>query len=141
MRKLILSIFTVTILVSIAFAQNGKIKVDIFGIETIEGQLAIGLYNESDNFPDVSKAYKSTFLEVTDENMTYIFSGIPNGEYAIALFHDSNNSGKLDKNFIGIPKEGYGFSKNVTGTFGPPHFGEAKFKLDSSYTAKIRIKY
>ena len=141
MRIVTLAIIFVVIFVSSSFAQSGKIGVEIFGIEKIEGQLAIGLYNKTDEFPDVSKAYKSIFLKVTGKNITHTFTGIPEGDYAIAIFHDSNNNGILDKNFIGIPKEGYGFSNNAKGTFGPPHFDKAKFKLDTSYTAKIYITY
>ena len=41
------------------------------------------------------------------------FNDIPPGTYAIAVFHDENANGKLDKNFLGIPCEGYGASNNV----------------------------
>ncbi len=71
---------------------------------------------------------------MTEKNIQYTFSGIPNGDYTIAVFHDINNNGKLDKNFLGIPKEGYAFSKNAMGTFGPPNFDKAQFKLDSNFT-------
>ena len=140
MRESIISIIVVVVFVSTAFAQSGKITVDISGIEKMEGQLAIGLFDKADGFPEISKAYKGTFLKITKKNIQYTFSDIPSGDYAIAVFHDSNNNGNLDKNFLGIPKEGYAFSKNAMGTFGPPNFGKAKFKLDSTYAAKIKIK-
>jgi len=122
-------------------SQGGKITVEISGINKTEGRLAIGLYNKSDGFPEINKAYNGVSLKITEKNINHIFSDIPSGDYAVAVFHDINGNNKLDKNFIGIPKEGYAFSKNARGTFGPPHFDKAKFKLDRSYTAKIKIKY
>jgi uncharacterized protein (DUF2141 family) len=43
--------------------------------------------------------------------------------------HDSNSNQKLDTNWIGIPKEGYGFSNNAKATLGPPSFDQVKFNL------------
>ncbi len=68
------------------------------------------------------------------------FDNLPVGTYAIAIFHDSNNNKKLDKNWVGIPKEGYGFSNNVFGTFGPPSFQEASFKVKANNTTNLKIK-
>ena len=142
MREAIILIVIAVIFSSTAFAQSGRITVDISGIKNIEGQIAIGLFKNADGFPEISKAYKGTFLEVAEKTIQYTFFGIQNGDYAIAVFHDSNNNSKLDKNFIGIPKEGYGFSKNANmGTFGPPNFDQAKFKLDEIYPAKIKLRY
>jgi len=140
LRELIISIIVLTF-ASIVFAQSGKINVEISGIKIIKGQVAIGLFNKSEGFPELTKAYKGVFVKVTKNTIQYTFSGIPNGDYAIAVFHDSNNNGKLDKNFLGIPVEGYGFSKNVIEIFRPPDFNKAKFKLDDAYTAKIKIRY
>jgi hypothetical protein len=48
----------------------------------------------------------------------------------VAVFHDENMNGQLDKNMFGIPKEGYGFSNNPKKSIGPPKFADAKFQLD-----------
>jgi uncharacterized protein (DUF2141 family) len=55
--------------------------------------------------------------------------------YAIAAYHDANRNNQLDKNLFGIPKEGYGFSNNARGTFGPPSFEKAAFQ----FTADNRL--
>mgnify|MGYP003572328091 CR=1 FL=1 len=49
--------------------------------------------------------------------------------YAIAAYHDANGNQELDKNFFGVPKEGYGFSNNARATFGPPSFEKAAFSF------------
>jgi len=140
MKKLI-TIITLIFSSTLFAMNNGQILVDISGIDKVEGQLGIGLFNQETDFPQVDKAYQGVFLTLTEKNAQYTFSNLPYGEYAIAVFHDSNNNGKLDKNLLGIPKEGYGFSNNATATFGSPHFNEAKFKLEGEHHIEIKIKY
>ena len=66
--------------------------------------------------------------EVKTGSATYIFD-IPDGTYAIGIFVDVNYNNKMDRNFLGIPKEQYGFSNNAKGNFGPPSFEAASFKV------------
>jgi len=54
---------------------------------------------------------------------------LPEGRYAIKAFHDLNESGSMDLNWVGIPKEPYGFSNNAMGTMGPPKFEQAAFPV------------
>ncbi len=59
-----------------------------------------------------------------------VFNGVPKGVYGISAFHDQNNNGKLDTNFIGLPTEDYCASRDARNTFGPPSFDDAKFSYD-----------
>jgi uncharacterized protein (DUF2141 family) len=69
------------------------------------------------------------------------FDGLPSGTYAIALIHDENSNNKLDTSF-GLPKEGFGFSRNPVIRFGPPKFSEAQFNVTSGRVDEgIRVKY
>jgi uncharacterized protein (DUF2141 family) len=54
---------------------------------------------------------------------------LPKGKYAISIFHDTNEDGELSTNFIGIPKEPYGFSNNPKAKFGPPSFEQSLFEF------------
>lgn len=135
----IISIFT--FFVSMAYAQTGTIRVEISGIDEPKGLMSIGLYPDEKGFPDDGKEYKGTDVNVTGQTVVYTFKDIPFGTYAIAIFHDTNSNSKLDKNFLGIPKEGYAFSNNVFGTFGPPDFKDVSFELAGSKTIKIQIRY
>jgi len=130
-----------SIFVSMAYAQTGSIYVEISGINDPKGVMSIGLYSNEKGFPDTGKEYKGKVVEVTGQTVAYTFKDVPLGTYAIAIFHDTNSNGILDKNFLGIPKEGYAFSNNVSGTFGPPAFKDASFKLDGNKTVKIKIEY
>ncbi len=143
MKKIRLSLIVIsfTFFVSIAYAQTGMITVEISGIQGTEGQISIGLYTSEEDFPETEKSYKGIYAKVTGEEAVAAFQDIPAGTYAIAVFHDTNSNTKLDKNFFGIPKEGYAFSNNVFGTFGPPDFDDASFELDGNKTVKIKMGY
>lgn len=65
---------------------------------------------------------------------------IPGKHYAIAIYHDANSNLRMDKNFLGIPTEKYGFSKNARNTFGLPSFESASFTFGDSATLLVEIK-
>lgn len=77
----------------------------------------------------------------TKRNLSFTFKNLESGSYAVALFHDKNSNEKLDTNFIGIPKEGFGFSNNPRVLTGPPSFNKASFELktNSKLTKTIKL--
>jgi uncharacterized protein (DUF2141 family) len=63
------------------------------------------------------------------------------GNYAVAVFHDENGNGKLDK-VLGIPREGFGFSRNPAIRLGPPRYAEARMTLEPGRTSRtVRLRY
>jgi len=137
MKKLILGILLTAV---ILHANN--IKVEVTNIINQTGQISIGLYNKDDStFSDMSQYYKGKYLDISGTKITYTFQNIPNGIYAISVIHDENNNRELDKNFFGIPTEGYGFSNNVRPTFRSANFQESKFELSSDKTIVIHLGY
>jgi uncharacterized protein (DUF2141 family) len=142
MKKLSSILMVVLTVLSTAFAQNGKIiTVEISGINEIKGQISIGLFSNEKDFPKDEKVFKGDYIKVEAEKVLYAFKDVPEGTYAIAVYHDANSNKKHDKNFLGIPKEGYGFSNNVFGMFGPPKFKKVSFELKEDKTVKIQLKY
>jgi|TARA_B110000438_G_C15691345_1_gene596912 uncharacterized protein (DUF2141 family) len=90
--------------------------------------------NESEEASCVNKAG-----EVGPKNFE-INGMLPHGEYAIAIFVDANGNGKMDKNFLGIPKEQYGFSNNVMGRMAAPSFEQAKFEVTGPTIQNITLR-
>jgi uncharacterized protein (DUF2141 family) len=72
------------------------------------------------------------------EDFTATFE-LPDGTYAVGVFHDVDGNEALSKNFLGIPKEPFGFSNNVRGRFGPPSFMEASFSLTRDLAITIAL--
>jgi uncharacterized protein (DUF2141 family) len=134
MKKVILNI---TLLYS--YLYGADISIEVQNLKNITGKVSIGLYNKSENFPIISKVYKGVHLDIDSDTLFYTFKKIPNGIYAVSVFHDENSNSKLDKNFLGIPKEGYGFSNNAKATLLAPSFNDAKFKI-STQTVNLNIK-
>jgi len=67
-----------------------------------------------------------------------VFRNIPPGTYGISAFHDANNNGKIDTNFLGMPTEDYCASRNARGVFGPPSFEDAKF-VYAGHTLRLAV--
>lgn len=116
------------------------VEVRISGIHDATGEVRAALFNNEADFtkkPVMGEITKSMKGEVT-----ITFSNVPVGEYAISVYHDANENGRLDKNFIGIPKEGFGFSNNAMGKFGPPSFEACKIPLgNGNKVVAITLNY
>ena len=91
-----------------------------------KGQVKIAVFNASEKWLGEQPIYSST-INVAGQSVTWQINDVPYGDYGVAVLHDENSNGKMDKTFLGIPLEPYGFSNNVRITFGPPKWGKAKF--------------
>lgn len=88
------------------------------------GKLMVALCPSADAYAS-DKGCLAKELTVKSERMRAVFLAVPPGQHAIKVFHDVNSNGKLDTNWMGIPKEPYGFGNDARGSFGPPSFAEA----------------
>lgn len=121
-------------------AQVGDHHIKITDIEDPSGRMQIGIYNHPDDFPTEGKEYKIIYLQVNAEEVEYTLKDIPQGEYAIAFYHDTNMDSICNLNFLGIPKEGYGFSRNYRPKLRAPVFEETVITVgDSTYVEMVPI--
>ena len=120
---------------------SSTLTLKISNIEKQKGSLVIGLYDNPKNFPIVSKALLKQTIKVNGTTMIVTFDNITDGIYAIAIYHDENSNYRLDKNFFGIPREGYAFSNIFKPIFSKPIFKDAKFELKEDLIIKIKINY
>ncbi len=88
---------------------------------------------------DQNETVRESVIPVENKKATIRYTDLSAGSYAVEAFHDQNNNGKLDTNPFGIPKEPYGFSNNVRGSFGPPDFELTLFQVSGMTTTKIKI--
>ena len=139
MKKVALFSFLFSLLLVRVSGHGQTLTVVVHGVKSDQGLLRIGLYNSDKEFMKTRWESKGSKAKVGDVQI--VFEGVPPGFYAISLFHDANENGKLDSNFAGIPREGFGFSNNVIGTFGPPSFEEAEFAFEGEKKIEITLKY
>ncbi len=119
-----------------------SILVEIDGLRSNHGQIMACMTANPKTFPDCQKDPAARHLTVPAVNgETVQFKDVVPGRYAIALFHDENGNGRMDKMMM-LPKEGFGFSRDAPLQFGPPRFGAASFQVGSAqlHTA-IKVRY
>ncbi len=118
-----------------------SIKVSITNLRTNKGHVLISLFKDGVGYPDnAEKAIRKGKVIIKDNKAWIIFTGLPAGNYAAAVLHDENDDMKMNKTGLGLPKEGYGFSNNVMGAFGPPSFSRASFRYTANNNAEITIR-
>ena len=129
-----------------AFAQSSYrgIHVKIPNIKKSTGNIACGIFESPDGFPDKflrsAKVIAIKKIQRTKEHCH--FPDIPSGTYAIAVVHDENMNVELDTNLFGVPTEGYGFSNTTIDEFGAPAFSGASFPYDGQpMDLTIRLNY
>jgi uncharacterized protein (DUF2141 family) len=105
------------------------VRAEIGGLRNAKGVVRCLLFQSEDGFPsNGTKASQRVVAKIVDGAAVCEFADPPAKTLAIAFIHDENGNGELDKNFFGIPQEGYGFSNNARGSMGPPAFDKAAFQ-------------
>ena len=124
---------------------TSKLTLRIVGAKDSNGQIAIAVFNGAPGFPgDKSRALRTVQIRIDPitKSAQVTLPDLPRGLYAIAVFHDENMNGQLDKNMFGVPKEGYGFSNISKKAMGAPKFADAKFQLDQpEQSMEIKLLY
>jgi uncharacterized protein (DUF2141 family) len=122
-------------------APVATLDVDVTSLRNAKGMIRVCLTADPDNFPACIDDANAKTRSVAANVRTISFTGLPHGHYAVAVIHDENSNAKLDT-FAGIPREGFGFSRNPTITFGPPRFTAAQFAIDSDADRQqVRMRY
>jgi uncharacterized protein (DUF2141 family) len=108
------------------------IRVTILNIRNSIGTVDCALLDSPNGFPrDVLRsATRLVVMKISRSTARCDFEGIPSGTYALVVLHDENMNGKLDTNWLGVPREGYGFSNDAKVAFRVPLFSDASFVFD-----------
>ncbi len=130
-----ISTIILTCLFSINLLSQNKLTIEIKGLHNNKGLVLFELYNAN------HQVLKQERIQIKNQVCTLQISDLKPGKYAVRYFQDENLNSKIDKNFLGIPTEGYGFSNNVLAPFGPPDFNEWLFDLKSDMKLMLKIKY
>ncbi len=138
--KLLFWIFSLIALAGITDPPvSGTLRITVENVKESQGKILLAVYADDRSFLS-EVTYRSVHQEVSQSGVVTVeVPDLPYGNYAISLFHDENNNGKIDTNFMKIPKEPYGFSNNARGVFGPPKFRDARFSFAEA-AQEIRIE-
>jgi uncharacterized protein (DUF2141 family) len=124
---------------------TATLKIHVTGERNAKGKILVWLFDHAKGFPtDSTSTLRQQSVAIDAATMTadVSFNDLPPGTYAVAVLHDENNNGKMDKTFVGFPKEGYGSSNNPPKEMRAAYFDEAKFSLNSpGQTMEIKLIY
>jgi uncharacterized protein (DUF2141 family) len=133
MKKIITFLFFLT-LFPLWGAGGYTLKVTVTGFDNNKGKAYIGLYDTKE------KMLKGLVETIVNQQVTVNFNDLPEGKYAVKVYHDENGNGKLDTGMFGIPKEGWGVSNNVKVVMSAPKIEEMLFDLNGNKSINIELK-
>lgn len=117
------------------------LHVGFTGLESQKGHILYLLFATEEGFPnEASRSLRQGSIEAKDAEKGLTFNDLPPGRYALSVFHDENDNDKLDTNFLGLPKEDFGFSQNPAIYFGPPSFERSAFEVKGSSELMIKLR-
>lgn len=119
---------------------TGTVTVRVTGFADGGGVARVALVNAG-QFLSANRALRARSVSIQDGVATCVFEDVPYGTYAVQAYQDRNGNGKLDRNFVGIPSEPYGFSRGARSWTGPPKFKDAAFTYSSAVmTIDVRVQ-
>jgi len=122
--------------------EQGEILIRVQGIGVPEGKIRLALFQDRSEFPHTESAMIGRVLPAQERELRCTIQGVAYGTYAIAVFHDINGNGRLDRNPFGLPTEPYAFSNNPSIKRRAPRFRDAAFRLvKPSFNLRIELRY
>lgn len=137
LQKIIGVIILITINTTL-FAQY-HLTVEVSDLVSDKGSVYLGLYDKKGGFLKENAAFANVKVKVAGNKVSYTFKNLPVGEYAVAVYQDENSNGKCDRNMIGYPTEGFGFSKNYRPKLSAPAFDDVKIAVKQSTKTSIAL--
>lgn len=135
-------IFIFTILFAVftsLYSEETKIEfevtLNITNIESIEGKLFLSIYQDAQSFKKKAPL-KTISVQVDGKDMT-ITEKLPQGEYVFFVYQDLNENDKLDRNFLGMPKEPVGYGNHKGGR--PGGFNKLKIEIKENKSVDIKL--
>lgn len=116
------------------FSQH-TLTVEITGLRNNNGNVLYELFDQK------QKSLEVGTVNVTNRKCVVVFSNLKPGKYGFNYIHDENKNKKLDTKALFIPTEGFGYSNNADGTFGPPAFKKWVFEIKEDIKLDLKITY
>jgi uncharacterized protein (DUF2141 family) len=134
MKKFYLFLSCLIFIATNSFSQY-KLEIEIAEIRNNNGKIMLQLLDEKEQVQTQDAG------QISENKCSFTLSNLKPGNYAVRYYHDENLNGKMETNLFGKPTEGYGFSNNVTGKFGPPPFEKWLFRIDGDKKIILKPTY
>jgi uncharacterized protein (DUF2141 family) len=118
---------------------ENRLRVHVVGLRNDNGNVRCTLFSSAEDFPANDDMLATTVTApIAEQSATCEFPAVAPGTYAVVVFHDENGDGKFNRNWLGLPKEGYGFSDDAPARWHSPKFDAASFPFTGG-TADIFV--
>ncbi len=117
------------------------LQVSVSAVASAKGWIEFALYKNPDTFAKVGTTYRLARTDAQKGMVSYTFKDLESGKYAVVVYHDVNQNKICDKNFFGVPTEGYAFSNNVRPNLSVPSFEDCCFKFQQDRNISIKMVY
>jgi uncharacterized protein (DUF2141 family) len=132
-------LFLLILLPFLGISQQNTLTVQVTGVSSDVGNIMLAVYDNADGFLKKDKALLGVSTKAVIGMTELQIKDLPEGEYALAIYHDENGNRELDTNWLGIPKEPIGFSNSKMKTFGPPGFDDCSFYFKADKEIQISL--
>jgi uncharacterized protein (DUF2141 family) len=123
-------------------AVQSHVRLEITGVRSDKGKVQVCMTARPDRFPKCQGDREAHTRSVpASDTVSLDFGHVAPGRYAIAVLHDENDNGKVDRVLGMMPKEGFGFSRDAPVRMGPPSFNQASFQVSADVEQTIRMRY
>ena len=135
----------VWLLVSVALPEKASeshtLTLAVEGVRNSKGVIGVLVFNSRRGWPENTEAaFRRIAVRAQQGLSSVAISNLPEGDYAVVVLHDENENMKLDRNWLGIPKEQWGMSNNPPVFMSIPSFDAARFRLRSDLRMRIRLR-
>lgn len=139
MRQIVIMLLTLPL--PAANTPSATVEVDVSGLRSSRGFIHACLTARPEHFPECQSDPAAQTQSVPSTAGQVVFRNVPPGRYALAVFHDANANRRLDT-FMGIPREGFGFSRNPVIRFGAPRFDKVSINLAPGFArTTVKLQY
>lgn len=108
---------------------KGTLNLEVSNLSHESGRIWVGVYESDEYFMDREKGLLVQMQVTRAGSLRISIPELPLGEYAIAVFHDINDNGEMDRNFLGIPSEPFSFIKPPKNKWRLPRFEEVAIQF------------
>lgn len=125
-----------------------ELVIVVSGVRNDQGLLNVAIFADEPGFPeDTDAAAHVASIELRDavttpEGILVRIPGVAPGSYAAIVLHDENRNLRMDRNRLGMPREGYGVSNDARNRMSAPRFAAARFDVaPGPSTIHVRVRY
>ncbi len=113
----------------IAMTLAPTLSVRVEGARNARGLIRLALFHSAEGFPEDHPKAVRTLSVAAAGAVEVTLQDVPEGTWALAVLHDENADGRLDKNLLGVPREGICVSGLSGRMWRIPTFEDARFVL------------